>query len=190
MTASAHKFAIRHPFGGCNRLLDQYRVIGRELLLYERERRQVKEFISVRRRTVSKPLQDFRAALSLIPLEVLESYLDDLLDPAITNEALYIGKSSFWRSAIIPFFGLTVALGIGLLLADQGSSFWLSFVLTILLAIPSALCWYFYPQGLVSRRMMFAQLLSQEIYRRRGFDTQGRAKQRPRVIIPFRPVAN
>lgn len=156
----------RHPFGGCNRLLEQYRVIGAELLKYEDSRR-LQDY--------GAPDQAFyalRVAVSFVPVEVLESFLEDLLDLDISDDVLFIRRKAFSLAAFfsyVPLVGLLLSVGAGLYAAYLGGSMLLSFALTILLALPFAAMWYLSPSGM-ARRMLFAQVISREIGRRRGND--------------------
>ena len=153
-----------HPFGGCNRLLGHYQTIGAALLDLEDSQR--------RYGGGAAALTAFREGVSFVPVEVLESYLDDLLTLAVREETLFIQRefdSAQLLSAGLPIAGLLVAIAGGLYASSQGASAMLSFALTVSLALPFAVLWHYVPRG-ATRRVRFAQVLSQEIARRRGHD--------------------
>lgn len=147
-----------HPFGGCGRLLGQYRAIGSALLRVEFRR----------------SVHIFRESVAAIPSEVLESYLDDLLDVSVREETLFIRRSLGWLRAILaPGVGFVVALGTGLYAAAGGASFSVALSLTVCAALPFALMLQYFPKYGLMRRMGFAQIVSSEISRRRGRDRAG-----------------
>lgn len=153
-----------HPFGGCSRLLNHYQNIGAALLKIESEP------------ITTHTQKEFRVSVAFISLEVLESYLEDLLDPLIADERLCIFREKPKINTIaISLLGLFLAIAIGLYAVSAGASLVLSFALTVCLAFPFALLWHFSPQEGATRRMRFAQILSQEISRRHGGDGKGRA---------------
>lgn len=156
--------ALLHPFGGCNRLLEHYQQVGKALLDYER--RICGALIPGQRYN-----REFGQAVVFVPVEVLESYLDDLLDLAVQDESLFIKKPRPAKRAM-----LLAAVGIATLCASfyagrEGASF---LSLTILLAITALAglggALYFVPRLNVLRRFSFATVLSGEIARRRGHD--------------------
>ncbi len=163
-TSSLHPSTLLHPFGGCNRLLEHYRQIGKSLLDYEVR-------ISGSLMPGRRYNREFGQAVVFVPVEVLESYLDDLLDVEVQDESLFIKKPRPAKRAL-----LLAAVGLCTLVASfyagrEGGSF---VSLTVLLAITvfagmgGAL--YFLPRLKILRRFSFATLLSGEIARRRGHD--------------------
>ncbi len=153
-----------HPFGGCNRLLGQYQTIGAALLSLEDTQR--------RYGGGTAALAAFREGVSFVPVEVLESYLDDLLTLSVREETLFIQREfdkAQLVSAGLPLAGIIVAIAGGLYASSQGAPAVLSFACTISLALPFAVLWHYVPRG-ATRRVRFAQVLSQEIARRRGHD--------------------
>lgn len=150
-----HSEKVIHPFGGCNRLLSQYHTIGHELLLTEGRRGD----------------SEFREGVSFVSVEVLDSYLEDLLNPEVRDDMLFIVREKTWTGSIlIPLLGLLFALGGGLYAASIGKSLPFSFALTLGVAFPFALVLQLFPRQGLMRRMRFAQILSSEISRRRGGD--------------------
>lgn len=153
-----------HPFGGCNRLLEQYQQVGRALLAYERR-------VGGALIPVQRFARDFRTAVSFIPVEVLESYLDDLLDLGVSDESLFIKRPRGSKRALALLL-LSVAVAAYILKSGEGATEVLSvpvLVSTAFLAgLGSAL--YFLPRSKVLRRFGFATVVSREIATRRGHD--------------------
>ena len=154
-----------YPFGGCSRLLTDYRTIGRELLAFEQANR-LYGYRSFRAFTA------FREGVVFVSVEVLESYLEDLLDLEVPEEKLCIQREAarFRGLPALCFSGMVTGLGIGLFAARTGASLLLSSALAVAIAAPFAILWHFSPRSRVTRRMLFARVLSQEISRRRGRD--------------------
>ena len=148
----------------------QYRIIGAELLRYEKNH-------NSSRSSSLELFDEFKVGVSFVPVEVLESYLEDLLDLAVSEESLWIRRDFFrYKSLVIASFGLLLAIFSGLYAATFGASLMLSLALTVVLAIPFALLWQFYPREGLARRIGFAQIVSHEIARRRGSTTTGDAQ--------------
>lgn len=153
-----------HPFGGCNRLLGQYACIGQELLKYE---------ASARRYGYGSfsAFSHFREGVAFVTLEVLESYLEDLLDLEVDEDRLFITRETpAFQWIAVSLVGLCGSMALGLYAASTGASLFASFTLTVALAFPFAVLWHFAPRGGVTRRMAFAQIVSHEVARRRGSD--------------------
>jgi hypothetical protein len=148
-----------HPFGGCNTLLGQYKTIGNALVEYQSEPHK-------------GSVDTLRESLVFVPLEVLESYLEDLLNLEIPLEKLFIrdGRTNH-LSIYVALIGMVVATGFGLFAASTGASLLLSFTITVCLAFPFAVLWHFAPREGVTRRLRFAQLLSRIVSDRRGGDS-------------------
>lgn len=145
----------------------QYQIIGHELLQYEMTR------AAYGYRPFSTS-DSFREGTAFIGLETLENYLEDLLDPSVDEERLYITRQvSFFQQMLVPASGLLVALSTGLYTASERAPIALSLVLTVSMALPFILAFYRMPRNGIGRRMMFAQLLSREVARRRGRDRDG-----------------
>ncbi len=155
---------ILHPFGGCNRLLEHYQQIGRSLLDYER--RICGALIPGQRYN-----REFGQSVIFVPVEVLESYLDDLLDVGVQDESLFIKKPRPAKRALFLSSVGVAALTLSFCLGRDGASFGtltVLLVVAVLAALGGAL--YFIPRLKVLRRFSFATLLSGEIARRRGHD--------------------
>ena len=163
-TAPLHDSQLLSPFGGCNRLLEHYQQTGRALLGYER--RICGALIPGQRHN-----REFGQSVAFVPVEVLESYLDDLLDVGVSDESLFIkklqpakralalsavGLAAFAVSAVEVMNGATIASLTALILV------------TFLAGLGAAL--YFIPRMKVLRRFSFATVVSGEIARRRGQD--------------------
>jgi len=160
------------------RLSTQYRVIGEALLNYEMS------FPLTRGTALSSALLNFRRDVSFLKLEVLESYFEDLLDPDIKDDFLFIKRRSLalrFMFSYLPFLGLMGALGIGLYLTKSGTHAMASVGVMGLLAAPFLALWYILPGGSL-RRMRFARVLTQEISRRRGHDSDGAPASNLRLV--------
>lgn len=162
------------PFTGENKFILQYRAIGHALISYERSARA----IPIR---PERLVTELRANLSFVQIEMLESYLDDLLDLEIADEKLYIGRNFILnRSVPIALVGLFASVVTGMYLTGEGIALMLSSVISTALALPFLILFYFSPRGALARRIMFAQILSLEVSRRRG---RGRGES-PRGFSP------
>jgi len=155
---------MKHQFGGCDRLLNQYRTIGAELLKFE-------ACGGVCAVVTEKMVEEFRTGVSFIPVEVLESYLEDLLNAAISVESLFLAreeKTSAMSVQRILFFLFLVLLALGAwYVASYYGRLLVSVVAVLLCVMGMALYWHFSLRYSL-RRMRFARLLSYEITRRRG----------------------
>jgi hypothetical protein len=162
-----------HPYLRSGKLVGEYRVIGAELLRYESGTR------SYGYQSFSA-FSGFREGVAFLSVEVLESYLEDLLDIDISDDALFIRLKGFRvRSTHWALAGLLGAVTVGLYAASGGASLLLSLGVTITLAFPFAIVWHFAPRDGLTRRVGFAQILSHEIARRRGGDDG-----RPKTLTP------
>lgn len=153
-----------HPFGGCERLRVHYSNIGASLIRLEH----FGSFSLVQRGVSGEKI--FREEVVFTPVEVLESYFDDLLDPEISDERLSIALQSWGQrvaSNLVSILGLFGAVLSGLYAATLGTPLSLSFFIAISLAVPFATMLYLSAGG-ATRRLRFAQVLSREISRRRG----------------------
>ena len=153
-----------HPFGGCQRLRKQYSTIGAALITLEH----YGSFSLVQRGASAEKI--FREEVTFTPVEVLESYFDDLLDPEVSDERLSIALRSWGQrvaSNLVSILGLFGAMLSGLYAATLGTSLSFSFFIALALAVPFATMLYLSAGG-STRRLRFAQVLSREISRRRG----------------------
>lgn len=166
------KIEERHPFGGCDRLLNNYQTIGLELLRYEGA-------TYPHGQSSGSAMLTFREGVSFVGVEVLESYLEDLLDSRRHDDTLFIHRDGVAPRRVysyIALLGLVFAIGAGIYSHSIGASFLLSFCLSISVALPFAILWNFLPRAGLARRMALAQVVSQEIARRRGIDKEGSDK--------------
>lgn len=123
----------------------------------------------------------FRQAVVFLPVEILESYLQDLLTPRITNETLFIRPEPIsaarfiWVPLVILATVLFITVSLGLI-----SPIYLTAVLALTLAcVSAALVYYSLSQGML-RRMKFSRMVNIEIIRRRGNDgTMNRVLTQP-----------
>lgn len=153
-----------HPFGGCNRLLEQYRQTGIALLAYE-------QILGGALIPAQRLVREFSAGVSCVPVEVLESYLDDLLDLGVSDESLFIKKARPAKRAIA-LVAISICALFGALFVLEGE-ITMAFLPALLVVaflggIGSAM--YFVPRTKVIRRFSFATVVSQEIAQRRGHD--------------------
>jgi uncharacterized membrane protein len=166
-------------FGGCTQLRNQYLTIGKSLLLIEREGAISRALTALRNKTVGEhgpqraewaEVASFRESVVCVPVEVLESYFDDLLDHAVPDERLFISKRSraFQRIAsVVGVLGLFLALLTGLHATRIGMSLPAALSVVALLSLPFFYVLYQFA-GNASRRLHFAHIVSKEISRRRG----------------------
>lgn len=151
-----------HPFGGCNKLLEQYRMIGRGLLAYE-------QGACAALIPSTRSLKDFSAAVAFVPVEVLETYLDDVLDLGVSDESLFIKKSKpCWRGRLfLSVLGAALAGALFVWHGDLTAALMPALLaVTFLAGIASTL--YFLPRTKAIRRFSFATVVSREIGQRRG----------------------
>ena len=145
-------------------LLSHYQVIGHELVQYERSQ----TFFSNSREIA---FQQFRSAVSFVQVEVLESYLDDLLDLEVNDEVLFIQQSEkrFKNVTLrtLQLLGFMAAMGLGIYAASCAVALHISFLLALAAAAPFFLVGFALPRP-AARRLSLAKILSREISRRRG----------------------
>lgn len=161
-----------------NKFDSQYRTIGASLLAYERSARS----ISAR---PERMVSDLRGNLAFVQVEMLESYLDDLLDLEVPEAKLFIDRHYILsRSVPLSLAGLFSSVLIGLYLAGEGIPLAAASGISSFLSMPFLVLFYVSPRGALARRLMFAQVLSLEVARRRGRD-KGEAPRgfSPSVII-------
>jgi hypothetical protein len=153
-----------HPFGGCNRLLEQYQQIGRALVAYE-------QVLCGALIPAQRLVREFSAAVAFVPVEVLESYLDDLLDLGVTDDSLFIKKSRPAKRALLLMATALVGLcgAVCVWEGDLTAAVLPALLVTTFLAgIGSAM--YFLPRTKVIRRFSLATVVSREVASRRGLD--------------------
>jgi len=142
----------------CNNFLNQYSIVGLELLRYEE-----KQAMDLSRAA-------FRQGVCCVPVEVLESYLEDLLDLEVTEESLFIVQQKAGQvSNLLMIGGLLLAGIISFLVAQSAGSLLSAFVLMFALCAPLGFLIFQYgPKERVVRRLKFARVVSLEVARRRG----------------------
>ncbi len=151
-----------HPFGGCNKLLEQYRMIGRGLVAYE-------SCGCPALIPSTRGLKDFSAAVSFVPVEVLETYLDDLLDLGVSDESLFIRKSKpCWRGRLFLFVLAAALVTAGFVWHGDLTMAFMPAVLAVTFLAGIASTLYFLPRTKAIRRFSFATVVSREIGQRRG----------------------
>lgn len=156
-----------HPFGGCNKSLNHYRTIGQTLLKIESGGLY---YGYSSQRTV----QEFREAVAVVPVELLEAYLEDLLDRRVNQDILFIARPGIWNSLdILTIASLLGSVVVGMYLSLQSHSALVGGFATLSLALPVITVWFRSPVGNLARRLTFARILSREIARRRGSDKDG-----------------
>lgn len=176
------------------KFIDSYRMIGGALLDYERAYSGFNSVLELSHFSTPFPIPldlgsffkksrySFEAGVSFVPVEILESYLEDLLDLQARDEDLYIARArKFSWSAPTALVGIGLAMATGLFAATKGFSLMSSFAVTTILALPFGILWHFSPRDFISRRLRFAKLLQNEVNRRRGGG--------PYVTTPLRSLA-
>ncbi|MCB0355147.1 MAG: hypothetical protein KDD64_16560 [Bdellovibrionales bacterium] len=149
-------------FGGCRQLEERYRAIGRALSSFESHNGRFSQISP-------KALKELRESLVFIPVEVLESYLDDLLNTEVPSHKLFLPVDHFGtKVAWLALAGLLFAVGVGLLAASSGAGLLVAFAVTLTAASPFAVLWNLSPREASARRMRFAHVLSHVISQRRG----------------------
>jgi len=174
--AKSSEFDSQHPFGGCNRLLQQYQQIGKALLTYE-------QVLCGALIPAPRLVKEFSAGVSFVPVEVLESYLDDLLDLNVCDESLFIKVRTAKRAMVLMATALVGLSGAFFVWQGELTAALLPALLvtTFLAGIGSAM--YFLPRTKVIRRFSFATVLSREIASRRGIDKADMGSFAGRLLI-------
>ncbi len=153
-----------HPFGGCNRLLEQYQMIGRGLLNYER-------VLCAALILNARCTREFSASVAFVPVEVLETYRDDLLDVGVSDESLFIKKPRpTWRGITLLAILLSALTGALFVWHGDVTTALMPALLAITFLAGIASSLYFLPRTKVIRRFSFANIVSHEIANRRGQD--------------------
>jgi hypothetical protein len=118
----------------------------------------------------------FREDVVFIRVEVLESYLEDLLNLKMGDEYLHISRDvSRWSARLFEISIIIFAVAMGCVSALFGASQTMAYSLTFLSIIPLMGIYYLSPRS-TRRRMRFARVLSREISRRRGHHKDGSAR--------------
>ncbi len=117
---------------------------------------------------------EFQIAVSVVSTECLESYLEDLLSPQVSDDHLFI-KIVWWRVLSRLIMVASGPLGVIVVLAligfiEIGSlETIISLIFTLLLILGLITL------RLLARRLSFAHLVSKEIVRRRGYGSKSEA---------------
>lgn len=143
-------------------LADNYRIIGRELSKWYEHR-------NLYSRSSRLAMDDFRVGIACVTTSALEAFLDDLLDPDVPEDRLGLGRMPWRVNPYSVLLSLAIASGAGLLYSFAFEVSLLgSFVVAALIGMMLAGAWQFTPSAKLARRMSFAQLVAQEVARRRG----------------------
>ncbi|RMG42545.1 MAG: hypothetical protein D6719_06195 [Candidatus Dadabacteria bacterium] len=161
MNSKSKHNVSHHSFGGCETLRTHYQMIGTGLLRWEAS----SEAPELRALT-------FRRDVAFVPVEVLESYLEDLLDLSVEEDRLFIrddrGENTWQVASLIVV--VTLAL-LCIYFIFTTAAILPVIKLASSAAIISGVIWVFFPRGREIRRMDFARVLNREINRRRGGDS-------------------
>lgn len=161
---------LQHPFGGCNDSLSQYRIIGRALIVVEQDS-------LVYGYGSQRAVQEFREGVASVSVEMLESYLEDLLDSQVALDHLYIARPGFWKSVdLLTVLSLLGSCAVGTYVSLTSGAPLVGLSSTLLLALPVVTVWHRSPFGHLARRVSFARIVSKEVARRRGSDKDGSAE--------------
>jgi hypothetical protein len=102
-------------------------------------------------------------------VEILESYLEDLLDPRVGLELLYVARTGLWRSIdLLTGFSLLGSCVVGGYISYISGAPLVGLSSTFLLILPVIAVWHRSPLGNMARRVAFARIVSKEVGRRRG----------------------
>ena len=168
-------------FGGCARLLEHYKRIG--LALLTQEKKLSRRFYGVVVPT-KECEEEFAGLVAFIGCEVLESFLDDLLDLKVNDESLFISRSNSTGGAALWLTGLMIPIALAATYGPQDSTRLVIPICIgslILLAVAGILMTI--PRIKIMRRFGFATLLSHEISRRRGHDRPNTPRIASRLLI-------
>ena len=170
-----------HPFAGCNRLLGQYKIIGSSLIDLKRSLHYYSN------NPTSTSLSNFQISVSFIATEVLASYREDLFDPEISGDKLFIEEDT--KTFHIPLYsllGVCASICLGMFIASLGISFFWSLITTLVFSSPFLAIWHYFPKEESLLRLRFAAWLADEIDRRLGKSgTSSKRRSSDEVISPF-----
>jgi hypothetical protein len=140
---------------------EHYRLIGQTLVRCEREAGLLGSSLLAR-------VAEIRASLAAVPIEVLESYLEDLLSPNVSDETLYVRRDSrafrLWMSLLMAAAALGVIITFRLDLPFHSFLLASTLFTGVLVLVASA----FFLRSSLRRRVLFARVLSRVIADRRG----------------------
>ena len=144
---------------------EHYKVIGTSLISLEKD-------MGIYAYIFKDQPTTIQTDLAFIQTEILNSYLEDLLDFTISDEKLFIYRKNLSRIYnLVAILGLVIAMGLAINLAYQNYSLTLIVSLFFLISIPCALVWHLSPKLAPNRRLFFAKIISNEISRREGIDS-------------------
>ena len=134
-------------------LAAQYKNVGRALRGYEK----------------SKNQDEFQTEVSFVPTEVLEAYLNDLLDLSVNPNELFIYSPRGYRWLLIgSILGLILTIIIAACISFTTESLFLTFLSVTIAMLPTVVVASIIVKQEFIRRGFFAKTLSREIQRRRG----------------------
>lgn len=166
-------------FASARGIIDQYAHIGTTLLDYESSQSQSPARMFIPGRDSE---QEFAACLATVPVEVLEVYLDDLLDLNVSDESLFIKQSdNYWKGLVLGIVVASVA-GVSLYFPYDAEGVFVTLFLGFFFFAGLIATLYFLPRSRVMRRFSFANLISRAISRRRGYDKNETSSFAPRII--------
>jgi len=166
-------------FATARGIIDQYSHIGSTLLDYEATQSQSPARMFIPGRDSE---EEFAACLATVPVEVLEVYLDDLLDLNVTDESLFIKQSeNSWKGLLLGLVIASVA-GVSLYFPYDTEGVFVTLFLGFFFFAGLVTTLYFLPRSRVMRRFSFANLISRAISRRRGYDKNQTTSLAPRII--------
>ena len=144
----------------------QYSIIGQELLDLE-TRGCIGEWLGNDRFDMA--VLSFREAVVFVSVEVLEAYLEDLLNVKVSEKHLCIKRAPLWRglysvAAVVLFF-CSIVIAYSWWDATPTSR---PFLLAGGITLVTLVLWLYYPRVTLARRIAFARLVSYEVCRRRG----------------------
>jgi hypothetical protein len=151
-----------HPFGGCDRSLGHYKAIGVSLL-------KIESGSFVYGYSSQRSAQEFRENVATVPVETLESYLEDLLDRHVNLDVLFISRPGLFNSVdALTIASLAGSCMVGMYISWVSNTPIVGALATLLLSLPVVTVWYRSPFGSLARRVNFARIVSREVARRRG----------------------
>lgn len=165
---------VARNFGGCRRLVADYRAIGISLLRYEHACAALLVGTNSMR-----ALNELRVDVASISTETLESYLDDVVNPSLPLEELYLvrGKINLLSGRGITLVALAVAGLVGIVTAAADFPLATSTAAApfILVAVLFALS-----RNRTIRRLRFAHALRIVIASRKG---DGIRRIKPELVL-------
>jgi hypothetical protein len=149
-------------------ITDHYKTIGSTLLLVELcQARSLYRFKDIY--SDDSANQTFREGVVCVPTTILKSYLEDLLKKEYREESLFIKRQPFYyRPSYLINTIVFVALATAFMLWNLHISLLTLLVYYTSIFLPLFMVIYRSPFFSISRRLIFAKLISLEIDRRTG----------------------